>query len=322
MPLPIGQLGHFGYGKETTYGTAVAPARFVPLASESLEVDKGIITNIGILGNRHIDHQGYEGPLSIAGDISFYVMKLNELPHFLIAALGASITTILEAGAVGQHVFLSGKNAANPSLTVEIDRETRADRYSGVKINTLAFEISGEQDTPIKLTAGIVAQDVASATAATASFGTDTPMLFHNAATVTIGGTDVSSRLLAATINLDNGLAPRRTIKGQKKPAAIDEGAVKVTGSLSLYFDSASEYADYLAATQRALILEFQGALIAGVTKYTLKFNVPKAVFTAAPVNIEPEGQTLVAAEFTGLYDSTTGGALEVTVRNTESTAP
>jgi hypothetical protein len=321
MPLPIGNLGHFGFLKESVFGTPVVPTKFLPLKSEGLVVDKGIITNVGMMGNRHEDHVALEGPQSIGGDISFPLYP-TELPHFLIAAMGAPVTASLEAGAAGSHVFLSGKNAAQSSLTVEIDRETRADRYAGCKVNTLEFEVSGDQDSPIVATAGLIAQSVASASPATPSYPTQVPFIFWHASTITIGGSDVKARMLAAKIRLENNLEERRALNGQKYPAAVDEGSVKVTGSFTMYFDSAAEYADYLANTTRAVILEFIGAVIAGTTSYTLKFNLPKCVFTAAPVNLEAEGQVLLPIEFTADHDSTVGGALEVTVKNNVSTAP
>lgn len=321
MPLPIGNLGHAGFVKEASFGAGGTPTKFLPYQDESIVVDKGIITGIGAMGNRHEDHVALEGPQSIAGDIQL-VAYPEELDDLLLAVFGAPTTNSLEAGSAGEHIFLSGKNAAVTSLALEVDRETRADRYTGVKINAVKFALSGSDDSPLVVTAGLIAQDLSSVSPTTPSYPTETPFIFHQVSTLTLGGTDIKDRVLSLEVNAENSLEERRALNGQKYPSAIDEGKAKVMGSIELYFDSADEYVDYLAATEQALVLELQGALIAGSTNYGLKLNLPKVVFTASPVNAKPDSQTVVPMEFTANHDSGVGAALEVKVTNATSTAP
>src|SRR5687767_8577828 len=72
MPMRSGAAAQIGYGAEATWGTRVAPTKFVPLVDESLEEDRerleseGIIAGMSVLGSS----QWNGGNVTVSGDIA------------------------------------------------------------------------------------------------------------------------------------------------------------------------------------------------------------------------------------------------------------
>src|SRR4051812_46549580 len=69
MPLASGIGGQFGFAEEVTYGTFVAPARFLEINSASVKFERERIESQGIRAGRRVLHRWAPGVQRVAGDV-------------------------------------------------------------------------------------------------------------------------------------------------------------------------------------------------------------------------------------------------------------
>jgi len=70
-PLASGLAGQIGFAAESTYGTFVAPTRFLELNSSSVKFERERIESNGIRAGRRVLHRWTPGIQRVAGDVEF-----------------------------------------------------------------------------------------------------------------------------------------------------------------------------------------------------------------------------------------------------------
>jgi len=148
MTVYLGDKSYLGLKVEAFENTPITPDIFCPLISESIK------TNINFVADRRM--KGYDfksdellrGSRKHEGDLVVYA-DADNMAHLLNMLMAKGVTT---GGATGYtHPFTIG----NPkSYTIEIQKGPYAQRYFGVKMNTLRFDF---EEQKLKLTANIKA---------------------------------------------------------------------------------------------------------------------------------------------------------------------
>jgi hypothetical protein len=255
--LEVGGAGSLGLAFETTYGTYVAPTKWVPIRSESLQKveDKIWRTPIRGVADRSGAVQGYT---HIEGDIEFEVMA-DTLLYFLYAGR----FTPAKAGAMAPYTYTfvpahvaKTTTAAGPttrkSLSLLVQRSQNPMGYTGINVGQYAFSL----DSGLLIcTASVIGKDEASQSSGVPSIGTSVPY----------GPGKVSLEIPLATARTDvdtftlthnDNLASANNLSGVRTPSYNKWGEREISGSFDADFEALTDYNDFLNQVERTVKLK------------------------------------------------------------------
>lgn len=314
--MPIG-TGYVGIAKESTFGTAVAPANFLPVKSAEANTDPQNYYPEEIRSSRaknKVVPMGQKHEASTELDA-----EPNNLGHFLLAALGnvASVQPD-DVGnpTVYDHVFTPGN--VLPSYTLEMYDTLMIRRIAGSKLDTLSLAVEAGGDGVLTAEGSWFAQSIADeAAAASPSYNDQLPFSF-NGVDVTKGGsatTEVRSMELEISNNLKDD---HYVLSSSKNVSEIPEGMREVTGSVEMFFKSKADYTAFMAGTKDSLKFTFTGAIISGTYSEKLILDLPDISYDAFEVPLDgPDDEIVATMEFTALYDSNSAYEVQATLTNT-----
>lgn len=278
----MGKIGDsiVGIARETTYGTAVAPAARYEVTSENLKLDIERIDSKA-LGKRYLSTWA-PGKRGVEGDIELEIPSAG-FGRWLRAATGATPTTTANSPVSGvhSHVFSGESNigASNESLTVEVQRTDVAGTdhrfiYEGCQVTE--FELSAAVGELAMAKFSMVGEDmsVTAASAQSASYATSTPLVFTGA-TVTVGGTSRSVKEMSFNMNLN--LDVERYFLGTDKHAIALEAATREAGgSMKIEWTGLTDWNRYIGSSSVAIVATFETqAALVGSTKGKVEVSLP-----------------------------------------------
>jgi hypothetical protein len=168
--------------------------------------------------------------------------------------------------------------------------------YTGVKVNTWSVDVP--VDGIVTTTFSVQGKDFSiSGTPldATVTDPTISEPFFHAGGTFTIDG--VESCISAVNFSVDNGGTANYCL-GDDSANNITVGLISVTGSVTVYFEDASIFNNFL--NEATAVLNF--VLTDGVNSLT--FNFPKIKYNGADRTVDGQGPILVTAAFEALSDA------------------
>jgi hypothetical protein len=297
--MPYGLRGYIGLGKETTWGTAVAPTDFVQGLSEALvgTFDRYDIANItGSL----LEPDRIAGVVRVEGELvaPAYPDAVGILANAAFGQ-GSRTVTIVLSGALWQTAWYPspsdfGSASPLPSYTIEVYRDlSPAQRHPGA--NATALTISAQPNAPLQASARWLARNVSSGTPATATFPTSpsAPFDFSAAQVLIAGAQDIDYE--GISITLDNQLEGVPSLGSSLITRIRRRDAVQVRVAGTLAFEKATDLDRFLKQTEVALSL--RATLPAS---FALQVDVPRLVFTAFPVTMRGRERITVAFEGEG----------------------
>jgi hypothetical protein len=306
-PLASGLAGQIGFADEVTYGTYVAPTRFLEFLSESLVLERERIESAGIRAGRRVLHRWAAGVQRVTGDVVFEVAPQGFgliWKHILggVATTGAGPYT---------HTFTPG-DLAGKSLSVQVGRPdiagvVRPFSYLGCKV--ASAELGFEVNQYAQLTCSFYgAHEDTAQTLGVATYPTGLAPFSYNYGAITIaaGAFDVKS----GSLSIDNGLATDRhfiratTPERPKEPLEADRRAI--TGTLTADFTDLTAYNRFVNGTEAALVLDFN---VGASARLTATLNVR---FDGTTPNVG--GAELLEQELPWKAVSATSDAAAITV--------
>lgn len=178
--------------------------------------------------------------------------------------------------------------------------------FTGCMINS--FNLSAQPNGMITGTFGVLglgSMTPASATVASSSnVATGNEPFDGFTGTITEGGSAANVTALELTIS-NNGALPY--VIGSDTAPAVNSGMFTITGNLTAFFESEALVNKFLAETESALIVEFEG-----ITGGDLEFTVPALRYTGSSITEADEG-LLVNMPFEGYYDTSAATSLTIT---------
>ena len=298
--IGVGSNAYIGIGKETTWGTAVAPTTFLEFTDESIVKVINPIEPGALVGTRFKNGLYMTGSIDINGNFSIEVNPDN-IGLLLGATLGAETTTQVGTTTAYDHEFTPADTLI--PLSIEVGRDvasaaSKAFRYSGCEINTLA--LSCDINSILKAEFGILGKDETEETAATPSYSTKLPYVY-TMGTVKIDSTAVAY-VKSVTLNLNNNLyADRYVLNGGQNRTGTQPQSSDITGSLDMEWttDAYVERTKYLAGTDAALELIFTSTEeIESGYPYTLTISIPHFKYKKADANVSGKDVIPFAADF------------------------
>lgn len=280
MAKIIGRTGSVGIAIETTRGTTVAPAYFVPFTSLDFDDKVSYIDNDSAMGRIEekndsvVDHEWAEG--SYEGKIFTDSVGVE-----LVALFGQAPSTA-ERGTsdVFDHTFSVANNNQHTSLTVAYKDANQDLRYALAMINTWSLEV--ELENFVRRSVSLLSKKSASASNTVAHTNENEfiakDVTFKLA--TALSGLDAASATKIRTVNLEvNKNAEALYVLGSQEPDDIVNKQFAVTGSFEAYMDSTTLRALALGGSLRALRFDIVNSDVdlGSTHNPALRFDIAKA---------------------------------------------
>lgn len=265
--------GHVGVGLETTHGTYIAPAKFAPVYSESLQEVRTDSFRVPLVG-RAVASGKTPGRHHVEGELTMEALP-ELMAYFLVASRwGANVTK--SAGPPYTYEATNASvvhlKAAKRSLTLVVDRAGIGFAYVGCQVvkTVLSFADGG---VPMVTYTILGRQQVESYTPGAVTLPTELPFsvseVVLNVAGVPRGDVDAES----AEMTLDDNGEARFNLTGFDRADYIKFGEFIGEAAFEIDFESKADYAIWVARTSQAVelvctkganqifSLEFHGAM-------------------------------------------------------------
>lgn len=292
MSQAFGFSSWIGFVKESVWGTPVARTLFAENNEDTIKAIRERADATKFRGrSKNLIVPGKSGAAGTIGLELHY-----EGPEVLIEQLmgaDAATTDVDAPNNVKQHVFKLS-DLPRIGLSLEMFRgAAKAVLYNGVRINSGTFTV--EQDGIANLSLDLIAkQEDNTVTASSPSFPSHNPILWSHV-TALWGGAAKEIQRFECTVgqNLD---PDRRRLGSREILAPEPTDRREVTGQIEMFFESLTEYDDFLAETERILKITAEGAAISPSTeKYTMIWEFKRAILTGeTPAPDSPGGFSIV----------------------------
>lgn len=324
--MSSGLQSQLGIAVETTYGTFVAPNRFLEFDSETLSRQANYVTSTGLRAGRRIPNiaRHRETTRAAGGDITLKVPTRNF--GVLLDMLHGNTTTPTQQAATTAYLQTHNIGTTAPdskSRTLQVARPQiggtiKPFSYLGAKVTQAVFSIDTGGD--LMCTLSFDAQDETTAqTLATASYtaGT-TSYLFTQAAICTIGSSTALVKSFNLTIPMP--LATDRYGLGTSplKAAPQNNDYIRPTMSVTAEYYDDTLYGYFTAGTEIAAEVKFEGATIASTYNDTIGFAAAGCKVTGATPPVNGPGLLQIDTPIE-IYDTGSGSPLVVSYLSTET---
>ena len=314
MAIGSGLGAQLGIAAESTYGTFVAPTKFIEFTKESLALKKTTAQSAGIAAGRLL-------PLSARRVLtrkevtgSFDIEVTNKAMGLILQSLMGTTVTPVQQGATAAYLQTHTlASVAGKSLTIQkgvpLTTGTVTDKsFVGCKIT--AGEFSCEVGNMLMATFEIDGKDCDEGqTLATASYPSMSPFHFGQLAVKagTFGSEAALDGIRKVSCKIERPQDTERFYAGQAglKKEPIENDQVRITGTLD---------SDYVATTlddlhtsdgATSLVLEWVGPIIASTFAETFRITLPAIRLDEGPPVVDGFGVVKPSFNFTGLFDGT-----------------
>ena len=262
MGSKTGLAAQLGVGVESSWGTRVAPSRFLEITSESLKLDIQRVESAGLRAGRRYTRGYHENRKGIAGAIS------GEVPtkgFGLIAnhIMGAVATATPSGGTLTRDHTATPGDQDGKSFSIQVGRPdlggtVRPFDYTGCKI--VSAEFANSVDGILTYTLTIDGQDEATdQSLATASYPTGLDQFFFAGAVLKLD--DVETDVKDVNFSISNGLKTDRYYlrnSSLKKEQIEDTAPREVTGTFNADFSDMTLYNNFVTGAEAELVALWQ----------------------------------------------------------------
>ncbi len=302
--MSAGIQNQIGIGKESTFGTPVAPTVFIPIKeSDGIQINQDIQFLEAIKGTAPKNKGAFVGKIELSGGYESDTYPVF-LGHVLLSAFGA-----LNSAQVGgetivyKHTFTEG--FAKQSYTVEQKIGEIVKRFAGYIVKNIKIE--GKVGEAVGVSFDGMGKSQADASLTTRTYENTRPFNFADVVNVRIGAVEVKAQCEEFSLEYDNGLEAFYGMGSNNLQASYPTPS-ECKGKLTLYLDNTTKdfLADYIAKTERSLEIKIEGDAIGNSSKYALRAYLPRAVFTSVPMKLA-NNYNAMEIEFEGVEDTSNG---------------
>jgi hypothetical protein len=321
--MTTGITSFVGAGKETTWGTPVAAARYAPLMSESINLD---IEQVGVdvlagLAQRVSPAAGAD---TIAGDLRFQV-RPTHFGDVLRSLLDAPTSVVLTAGQSYKHTFKPrtapfGNGVWGAPYTLEIFKGigTSSHQFAGVLINTIELSM-GSRSRVLEASAGVIGKKRPVLIAKTTPTLEPRQPFTWNMANIKLPDPTVYKEFMDLTFTLGWGYRTEHLLDETKEIGLImPDSFMTCRVSGTAYPFTTAEWTEFLNQTERKLIITVDSGVNIGSSadKYKITITLPKFRYDA--YRYGAAGPGLIAADIEGeaYYNVADTTAVQIEVQN------
>jgi hypothetical protein len=320
MAIGSGLGAQLGISAESTYGTFVAPTKFIEFTKESLVLKKTTAQSAGIAAGRLLPLSARRVLTRKEVSGSFDVEVANRGMGLIFQALmGTTVTPVQQVATAAYLQTHTLASVAGKSLTIQkgvpLTSGTVTDKtFLGCKITSGEFSCGvGEMLTASFEVDGRDCDEAQ--TLAAASYSNQSPFHFGQMALKTgaFGSETALDGIRKVSCKIERPQDVERFYANQSalKKEPIENDQVKISGSLE---------SDYVAITlddlhtsdgATSLVWEFIGPLIASTYFETWRLTLPAIRLDEGPPMVDGFGVVKPTFNFTGLYDGTNQPKIE-----------
>ncbi|MFJ6566426.1 phage tail tube protein [Streptomyces sp. NPDC091292] len=320
MAIGSGLGAQLGIAPEVTYGTYVAPTRFIEFTKESMQLKKTTAQSAGIAPGRLLPLSSRRVVTQRQGSGSLDMEVTSKAMGVLLQSLmGTSVTPVQQATTTAYLQTHTLADTAGKSLTVQkgvpltTGTVTRKN-FLGCKI--ISAEFSCEVGGMLTATFEIDSKDCEETSVlAVASYPDMAPFHFGQMSLKTGPFATEIARdgIRKVSVKVERPQATERFYAGQaglkKEPISNDQ--VKITGSIEA--DYVDTILDDLHTTDAAtsFVWDFTGPLIAATHYERFTLKLPAIRVDEAPPTVDGFDVIKPQISFTGLYDGTNQPVIE-----------
>ncbi len=316
--MAYGMSGHLAVSFQESFGTTfTGSAHFIPIIAESIaeRIDQLVEAN---QYGRFAEAPTHEGRHEIGGEV-----RTEAHPVYagvlLKAALGNVATTA--QGSAFAHTFLPAAAdwdafAAVPPLSVAVHRDIgSAFVYGDMLGGALTLEAAHGQLLATTLT--VLGGRLTRQAAALPAYLPGRPWTWDVVSAAYDGVGIADFRQLSVTF--DNQLATQYTLSGGKAPHRIKrEGPQQVRLEGTFLLSDERLFAAYVAQAEKPFEITFTGEDIGDGQTARLVVEVPRLRMSEVSPQLNGPGELEVSFTGAGIYDTTSGYAVRVTLTNTQ----
>jgi hypothetical protein len=315
--------------KETTPGTAIAAtsAIWIPVKGNSgWDVpDVNLINTDESRGNRAEDNSLIDGVKSLKGKLDDSVVYFEEIVLLMAMCFGKLTTTqpdSVGSPTVYQHEIIMSNDTATdvPFTTTSYenlwDEADHTRKIAGARLDKANLKWARESYFTVSGDLlGTVETALAGAVPTKSYFDNASEALAGWKATVKRDGSAYAG-VTDFDVTFDNKLKTFYGANNSQYPSSILYGKFGVSGKATA-LASRADYDAFNAGTTEALSYEFVGPAIDGSYNKKVTILIPKNRYK---VGIDrSKEQVMLNLDLRGLYDSSTGSPLKITVINTKA---
>jgi hypothetical protein len=316
MTVGSGIGGQVGIAPESTYGTYVAPTRFLPITKAPIKKSKQTVTPAWMGAGRLMTLGAGRVVTTRAADGSIELPLYNHgLGLLLQALMGTSVTPVQQGATTAYMQTHTLADTLGKSLTVQVgvpDTLGVVHPYTflGAKVAdaTFTYEVAKELTGQFTLQARDVSE---TQTLAAASYGASARPFVGTDTGLKIGayGSEaVVQGVRKASVKIERMIKNDRYYMGNNglmsEPLIAD--FAKLTGSLDADFVDKTTFADRFASDGSfSLVLEAVGLNIASTYNDTFRITLPQCFFDGDGPTLDGPGVITGTFPFTCEFDGT-----------------
>lgn len=321
MSIFVGDRVSLGVGRESTRGTGVSAALWVPavgfdfqnrINTQAIMGAQGKI--IGSQENKTLQTFG-QGTISMD-------LRANAVGYFLTQLFG-DINTTDSGGGEYSHAFTLTQSNRHPTLTLYIKDPNKSERFIRSALESFVWNFSADAVSTIEV--GFMSEPAADQTA-TEDFTTTDYVFAPGLATLKVAANQSSLAAAEATVvngwslNITKGADPDFA-SGSANPNDIYNTALEITGSFERVFDGDTEHDFVFNNTNRALRFEVEDTSInlGGGNGPKLTIDLYNVDFTNFTRDITLGDITRQTVEFKAHVEVSSGNTLIATLVNSKA---
>lgn len=309
--MTVSYLTKVGIAKETTWGSSTPPSYLLPVEPPTFTLNYEQILDQSLRGLPVLDYAAYQGVGQIEASMegNFYPEELGLL---LFSAMGSCATT--GGAAPYTHTFTVGSHP--PAISIQDENDIETYRYTGCMVSELTLTFNAAEGLLSWSSTMVGKEKVDSPAEAIPAEATTAPFRsWHLCAA--IGAQDPLGKILEGEITLSRDINLHFTDCGSQWAGTAFAGPLEVTGRVTIFFDSASDYDRYIDKDQEAFSLTWEYG--AGTALKSLEFLATKMDFGDSPAEIDrSEASVTLAYTMRGLYNTTDSGNCQFILKNAE----
>lgn len=316
MAIGSGLAASIGFAAESTYGTYVAPTRFLEYIKADLKKKKNVVQGGGLAAGRIAQLGSRRVVTSESVEGGFELEVANKGMGLLLAHLLGSSATPVQQGATAAYLQAhTVDDNIGKSLTIQhgvpdLTGTVRPFTFKGCKLSGAEFSCKvGELLTMSLDVDGRQASEVETLVAASLATGVAP---FHWAQMSvklgTFGAEAAVSGVKGFSVKFDRGMASERFYAGAGglKAEPIMNDFLKVSGSIEVDLVNKADFADRFAAdSDTSLVIEFVGPLIASTYYQTFRIKLPMVFFDGDTPTVDGPDVTSGGYPFVAQLDGT-----------------
>ncbi|MFD8404667.1 phage tail tube protein [Streptomyces anulatus] len=320
MAIGSGLGAQMGIAAEASYGTFLAPAKFIEFTKESLQLKKTTAQSAGIAAGRLVPLSSRRVLTQRQASGALEMEVTNKAMGVLLQTLmGTSVTPVQQAATAAYLQTHILADTAGKSLVIQkgvpLTTGTVTDKtFLGCKV--ISAEFSCEVGGMLLATFEIDAKDCdETQTLAVATYPAMSPFHFGQMSVKT--GTYNSEVALdgvrKVSVKIERPMAVERFYAGQSglKKEPISNDQVKISGSLETDYVATTLDDLHTSDAATSLVWDFTGPNIAASHDERFTVKIPAIRIDDAPPVVEGFDVIKPTYSFTGLYDGTNPTQIE-----------